>query len=45
MKRVRVEAYGQVNKAVLKWFPKVGPENVAISSLLIREKHEVLQKN
>ena len=38
MKRVRVDTYDQVNKAVLKWFTRPRPENTPVNVVLIKEK-------
>ena len=37
-KRLKVDSYDQVNKAVLKWFTRLRPENVPVSGVLIKEK-------
>ena len=37
-KRVKVDTYDQVNKAVLKWFKKLRSENVPVNGVLIQEK-------
>ena len=38
MKRVRVDTYAQVNKAVINWFTRLRSENVPVSSVLIKEQ-------
>ena len=37
-KRVKVDTYDQVNKAVLKWFKRLRSENVPVNSALIHAK-------
>ena len=37
-KRLKVDTYDQVNKAVLKWFTRLRSENVSVSAVLIKEK-------
>ena len=37
-KRVKVDTYGQVNKAALKWFKRLRSENVSVNGFLIKEK-------
>ena len=37
-KRVKVDTYDQVNKAVLKWFKRLRSENVPVNGVLIKEK-------
>ena len=37
-KRLKVDTYDQVNKAVLKWFTRLRSENVPASGVLIKEK-------
>ena len=37
-KRVKVDTYDQVNKAVLKWFKRPRYENVPVNGVLIKEK-------
>ena len=37
-KRLKVDTYDQVNKAVLKWFTRLRSENVLASGVLIKEK-------
>lgn len=37
-KRVKVDTYDQVNKAVLRWFTKMRSENVPVNGILIKEK-------
>ena len=38
MKRVKVDTYDQVNKAVLKWFKRIRSGNVPVNGVLIKEK-------
>ena len=35
---MKVDTYNQVNKAVLKWFKRLRPENVPANGVLIKEK-------
>ena len=37
-KRLKVDTYDQVSKAVLKWFTRLRSENVPVSGVLIKEK-------
>ena len=37
-KRLKVDTYDQVNKAVLKWFTRLKSENVSVSGVLIKEQ-------
>ncbi|XP_065658063.1 tigger transposable element-derived protein 4-like [Hydra vulgaris] len=37
-KRVKLDTYYQVNKAVLKWFKRMRADNVPINGLLVKEK-------
>ena len=37
-KRVKVDTYDQVNKAVLQWFVRMRSENVPVNGILIKEK-------
>ena len=37
-KRLKVDTYDQVNKAVLKWFTRLRSQNVPVSGVLIKEK-------
>ena len=37
-KRLKVDTYDQVNKAILKWFTRLRSENVPVSGVLIKEK-------
>ena len=37
-KRLKVDTYDQVYKAVLKWFTRLRSENVPVSGVLIKEK-------
>ena len=37
-KRLKIDTYDQVNKAVRKWFKRLGSENVPVNDVLIKEK-------
>ena len=37
-KRLKIDTYDQVNKAVRKWFKRPGSENVPVNAVLIKEK-------
>ena len=37
-KCLKVDTYGKVNKAALKWFTRLRSENVPVSGVLIKEK-------
>ena len=37
-KRLKVDTYDKVSKAVLKWFARLRSENVPVSGVLIKEK-------